>query len=760
MFKNRNFISLNKHFDVAEVPVTLRVTGNAARGDFDTYLVTGPITNAKTIFEPATASFQSVADTETDNLLLPRAKEYIKVGSKAGDNGSTRYRGLLQYNLASDFAAAVGDRSYVVQRAVLTLTPKDGIPVSGTVEAQLTGQEMVSDAATWDSPDPKNNKSWDGSSGGVLFRSTATYPWYIPGWSGNDPLVFPNPDAGHIFGNSDCGYIRPGALPGDIQNPNIDIPGDLKHRRIPIHEPPIGISSDIGPEYPIFVPIKPIGINPQENGAGEELYYWQGVYWRRTVAPNGRYIWQFAIPMGKDRKPGWVIFHPCLGVEFCLEYSPDGGIKYRPVISPQYSGNPWDPFNPPGNDGLPPEYIAPPADYPYTVQSEEEDTGLGRQERKYLINPRIGDGELGYPTPNPYGSNPPEDWHYEHPPCRFTDPNEPYFPGPGWEGSDYPYPPGGTAGPKPIPAEAESVLEQMSRCLGRNDIGDTTTFDDNAFTFLDSRKSAELVTTASKVKLDITSAVSEWSRNPQQPLSLLVYSPSNEQQDKVFEFESLESVAVPIGDAVFTTCTFLSAGDTTTVHTKGAASVLEANGSNILVTVVDNDPVSAQNFASFQNIVSVGATFDLIDSDINNGVNLGTTTCTVLARPASNSVLISGLVLPNGLTSHEATLEFVATVTVPAEVYILDIANPSSTTLKAFEELNTNDGLGIRYLSGAANNNSKDFTLKLVSDDTLYNSRLRIFFNESVVSESRTGKPTQIIQSGIKPTLEIDLILR
>jgi hypothetical protein len=754
MFKNRNFISLNKHFDIAEV--TLRVTGNPAKGDFDTYLVKGLVTNSKTIYDPATQTFLPVADTETTDLLLPRVKEYIKVGSESGDSEITRYHGLLQYNLASDFAAVVGDRSYVVRRAVLTLTPKDGIPVSGIVAAQLTGQETVTDAATWDSPDPKNNKSWDGSSGGVLFRSTATYPWYIPGWQGNDPMVFPEDGGG-----GGCPYFRPGTVPGDIQNPLYSIPQpfspSFRPRRIPVHEPPIGISSG-----GIYTPIKPIGIDPFGNGQGKELYYWEGVYWQRSVDSSGHSVWFYAFPTGKNRAPAFVRFDPCLGVPACVGFI-NGNPSYTPYIFFERFDDPfndddriWDPFNPPGNDPLPGDFIVPPADYPYTVVPEEGGTGLGR----YLINPRIGDGELGYPTPNPYGSNPPEDWYFEHPPCRLTDPNEPYFPGPGFSGSDYPYPPNPNGiEPQPIPLEAESVLDQISRSLGVNNIANTTTFDDAANTFFNSRRSSEVFINASKVNLDITSAVSEWSRNPQQPLSLLLYSVSNEQQDKVFQFESLESTAVLIGDSVYTTCTFLSAGDTTTVHTKGAVFVLETNGSNILITVVDNDPISAQNFAAFQNLVSVGATFELIDYDTNNGVNLGTTTCTVLARPASNSVLVSGLVLPNGITSHEATLEFVATVAVPPEIYIMDITNPSSTTLKAFEELNINDGLGVRYLSGAANNNSKDFTLKLVSNDTLYNNRLRVFFNESVVSENRTGKPTQIIQTGIKPTLEIDLTL-
>ena len=758
MFKNRNFISLNKHFDIAEV--TLRVTGNPAKGDFDTYLVKGLVTNSKTIYDPATQTFQPVADTETTDLLLPRVKEYIKVGSESGDSESARYHGLLQYNLASEFAAVVGDRSYVVRRAVLTLTPKDGIPVSGIVAAQLTGQETVTNAATWDSPDPKNNKSWDGSSGGVLFRSTSTYPWYIPGWEGNDPMVFPDIGGG-------CPHLRPGTVPGDIQNPLYRIPlpysRSFSPRRIPVHEPPIGISSG-----GIYTPIKPIGIDPYgslpptPDGQGQELYYWQGVYWKRHVDSNGKTTWSYAFPNGKNRAPTFVEFDPCLGVEACIEVDFESEtFYYTPYFvrerffgssDAEEDGRIWDPFNPPGSDPLPGDFIVPPADYPYTVVPGV--TGLGR----HLLIPRIGEGELGYPTPNPYGSNPPEDWYFEHPPCRLTDPNEPYFPGPGWEGSDYPYPPNGTE-PQPIPLEAESVLDQISLSLGVKNIANTTTFDDAANTFFNSRRSSEVFTNASKVNLDITSAVSEWSRNPQQPLSLLLYSVSNEEQNKVFQFESLESTAVLIGDSVYTTCTFLSAGDTTTVHTKGAVFVLETNGSNILITVVDNDPISAQNFAAFQNLVSVGATFDLIDYDTNNGVNLGTTTCTVLARPASNSVLISGLVLPNGITSHETTLEFVATIAVPPEIYIMDITNPSSTTLKAFEELNINDGLGVRYLSGAANNNSKDFTLKLVSNDTLYNNRLRVFFNESVVSENRTGKPTQITQTGIKPTLEIDLTL-
>lgn len=267
------------------------------------------------------------------------------------------------------------------------------------------------------------------------------------------------------------------------------------------------------------------------------------------------------------------------------------------------------------------------------------------------------------------------------------------------------------------------------------------------------------ISEGNKLKFDVTNLVSEWTKDQNKSISFLVHSPEAESQEKLVNFESMNSVSSKIGDGVFRTCQFLAPGATTSVHTEGVVVIVSEENSNFLITAIDNDPLSSRNFQSFQNLVPVGATFEFRDPDTNNGINLGTAICTILDRPTDNSVLVSGITLPAGVSAHETTVEFVANTTLSDDTYILDVQNPSTLSKTAFASLVSGDGLSIRYSTADAINNSKDFTLKLASDETLYNSRYRLYLNEYVVSEDRTNRPTEILQAGILPTLVIDLLL-
>jgi hypothetical protein len=130
-----------------------------------------------------------------------------------------------------------------------------------------------------------------------------------------------------------------------------------------------------------------------------------------------------------------------------------------------------------------------------------------------------------------------------------------------------------------------------------------------------------------------------------------------------------------------------------------------------------------------------------------------------LDKPTADSLLVGGFTLPNSLTEHHTTVEFAAETTVPYGSHILELTNPSAETLREAKALYADQKLKIRYFNPPPNNNSKNFTVAFVSDETRYKSRVRVFLNEATVSENRNGLGTEILLSETKPALRLDLLL-
>jgi len=260
-----------------------------------------------------------------------------------------------------------------------------------------------------------------------------------------------------------------------------------------------------------------------------------------------------------------------------------------------------------------------------------------------------------------------------------------------------------------------------------------------------------------KLRFDVSEMLTQWSISGSDTLAVGIKSTSSAQE--VLKFHAWESQEGLLGGGNLQNCRFLAAGDANSMRTEGVFVQVEVVDGNFLMTGADSRPDAANQFRSFQKSVGVGATFALFDPDTNNDITFGTTVCTVLDRPTENSVLLSGLTLPDGVTTHTTTVEFLAETVIPYGSYILEFASPSDSLKSQVMSLTEGAKLGIRYFSTAANNNSKDFTVASVSDETRYKSRVRIYLNEGVISENRNGLDTEIRLSETKPQLTLHLSL-
>jgi len=228
---------------------------------------------------------------------------------------------------------------------------------------------------------------------------------------------------------------------------------------------------------------------------------------------------------------------------------------------------------------------------------------------------------------------------------------------------------------------------------------------------------------------------------------------------KVVQFYSQESQESLLANSSQTTCNFLTHGDTNSLHTDGVRLKIDKNANNTTITNIENRPSSLQQFYSFQFSTGIGKTFTFFDPDTNNSINLGTSTCTILGRSDQNNLVVSGLNLPSGVTTHQTTAEFISETVISSGSNVIEITNPSTKTKTEILELVLGEKIKIEYATKTSPNNVKLFTVLSVSDETVHKNRIRIFVKEKIISENRNGLNTQIINHRIKPELQMEVTL-
>lgn len=263
----------------------------------------------------------------------------------------------------------------------------------------------------------------------------------------------------------------------------------------------------------------------------------------------------------------------------------------------------------------------------------------------------------------------------------------------------------------------------------------------------------------STVSFDVTPFLNIWNARGSDQLVIVIKS--FEDSDKVLQFHSWESGTPTIGGAPLANCNFLAGGDANSTQTEGVR-VLVSNNGNTTIALADERTTAIQQWNSFGAVTGVGATFTFYSPDTEQGVVLGSVSCTVLDRTSTTTgspLVVSGLSLPNGITQYYTTAEFTSNSVIPTGTNILEIAAPSAATKANILSLTTNQTILINYRAGVAANNAKAFTVKFVADETLKQNRVRVYLVEATVSENRSGLNTEIITVQNQPSLTVDLLL-
>lgn len=263
----------------------------------------------------------------------------------------------------------------------------------------------------------------------------------------------------------------------------------------------------------------------------------------------------------------------------------------------------------------------------------------------------------------------------------------------------------------------------------------------------------------STVSFDITPFLNIW--NARGSDQLVVAIKSSEDSDKVLQFHSWESGTVVLGGGALTNCNFLAGGNANSTQTEGVR-VLVSNNGNTTITLADERTIATQQWNSFGAVTGVGATFTFYSPDTEQGVILGSVSCTVLDRTSTTTgspLVVSGISPPNAITQYYTTAEFTSNSIIPTGTNILEILTPSAATKASILSLTTNQIITINYRAGVAANNAKAFTVKFVADETLKQNRVRVYLVEATVSENRTGLNTEIITVQNQPSLTVDLLL-
>tara|TARA_R110000868_G_scaffold9867_3_gene48504 strand:+ start:4147 stop:5466 length:1320 start_codon:yes stop_codon:yes gene_type:complete len=262
----------------------------------------------------------------------------------------------------------------------------------------------------------------------------------------------------------------------------------------------------------------------------------------------------------------------------------------------------------------------------------------------------------------------------------------------------------------------------------------------------------------STVEFDLTPFLNIWDSRGYSLLAVLIRGEEN--SSSITEFYSWESENTPIGGGTLQNCKFLAGGDTNTIQTEGIR-VLVSVGSETTVSLADDSAAAVQQWNSFGAATSVGTTFSFFSPDTEQGIVLETVTCTLTGRTTTDTgspLVVTGISL-GAITEYYTTAEFSSTSIIPTGTNILEITSPNTQTKTAVAALFAGETLLVNYRAGTAASNAHSFTVKFTSDETLKQSRVRVYLNETTISENRIGLNTDLLLAMNRPTLTADLLL-
>lgn len=220
-------------------------------------------------------------------------------------------------------------------------------------------------------------------------------------------------------------------------------------------------------------------------------------------------------------------------------------------------------------------------------------------------------------------------------------------------------------------------------------------------------------------------------------------------------FNSNERTTASIGNKELKNCKFLREGNPNNLNTEGVRVVVYHYGNNYAIEYRDETENAEKVWKTINNSISKGNSFAFKSDDEEQGTVLGNVVCTLLDKQC-NKLIVSGFSFaPN--TLYYATGEFSGNTKVSDGIGIIEVENPDAITVNDLKNLQSESELRVDYLPSVINNNARVFTVDIVVDETLKNSRYRIYTKEMPYTENRTGKATRLISDSIRPKLKIQI---
>lgn len=257
------------------------------------------------------------------------------------------------------------------------------------------------------------------------------------------------------------------------------------------------------------------------------------------------------------------------------------------------------------------------------------------------------------------------------------------------------------------------------------------------------------------IVFDITPFVNIWKNSGKKSFSVVITS--NENSLKLWEFHSQQSEPAMIGGKQQTNVRFFGAGDTNTISTEGIVVKVAPYFSNFTIEPVDSSKTALNRWSAFNASVSVGDTFSMAMPDYTTS----TTVFTLLDKRSTTSgnteLIVSGSTTEFSTVKY-GTAEFSCVGRVESGYGIAEFTNPDNSLKTDLNLLQSNETVVFTYKPTTMLNNAKSFTVDFYMDETLKNSRSRLYLKEQTVSENRNGLNTLIQRVSLRPRLGLSLL--
>lgn len=257
------------------------------------------------------------------------------------------------------------------------------------------------------------------------------------------------------------------------------------------------------------------------------------------------------------------------------------------------------------------------------------------------------------------------------------------------------------------------------------------------------------------IVFNITPFINIWKNSETPSFSIVITS--DETQSGSWEFHSQQSEPAMIGGKQQTNVRFFGAGDTNTISTEGIVVKVAPYFSNFTIEPVDSSKTALNRWSAFNASVSVGDTFSMAMPDYTTS----TTVFTLLDKRSTTSgnteLIVSGSTTEFSTVKY-GTAEFSCVGRVESGYGIAEFTNPDNSLKTDLNLLQSNETVVFTYKPTTMLNNAKSFTVDFYMDETLKNSRSRLYLKEQTVSENRNGLNTLIQRVSLRPRLGLSLL--